>query len=148
MLGTFSRASYCTPYGYPGTNLFSSTSNKADLVKLKEISDQLKKHRPTLASSIRSLSLNSNQKDNLALVPGGKNAKRTYNRPDKPLKRALTVVRFVVRMQMAAREWEKHEHTRRRLAEAADEMMRNERMKKMRAEWKAQMAVKVGEVHV
>lgn len=122
--------------------------NKADLVKLKEISDQLKKHRPTLASSIRSLSLNNSQKDSLALVPAGRNGNRASNRPDKPLKRALTAVRFVVRMQMAAREWQKHEHTRRRLAEAADEMMRKERMRKMRAEWKAQMAVKVGEVHV
>ena len=54
----------------------------------------------------------------------------------------------MVRMQMAAREWQKTEHTRRRLVEAADEMMRNERMKKMRAEWKAQMAVRVREVHV
>jgi hypothetical protein len=51
-------------------------------------------------------------------------------------------------MQMAAREWAKTERTRRRLAEAADEMVRKERMRKMRDEWKVQMAVKCGEVHV
>jgi len=94
--------------------------------------------------------------DNLALVPTSRSGKKpnnsntNNNRSDnrRPLKRVLTAVRFVVRMQMAAREWQKVEQTRRRLADAAEEMLRKERMKKMRAEWKAQMAVKCGEVHV
>jgi hypothetical protein len=103
-----------------------------------------------LASSIRSLSLNdqNRQEDNLALVPAGRSKRTAHTNPIRPFKRVLTAVRFVVRMQMAAREWQKHEHTRRRLADAMDEMMRQERMKKMRAEWKAQMALKIGEVHV
>lgn len=103
-----------------------------------------------MASSIRGLSLsnNSNRRDNLALVPAAASARKTPARPDRPLRRVLAAVRFVVRMQMAAREWQKTEHTHRRLTEAADEMMRKERMKKMRAEWKAQMALKVGEVRV
>lgn len=75
-------------------------------------------------------------------------AKKASERPGRPLKRVLTAVRFAVRLQMAAREWQKTEHTHRRLTSAADEMMRKERMKKMRAEWKAQMALKLGEVRV
>ena len=95
-----------------------------------------------------------NNNNNLALVPATtRSGKKTTNNSSnhhrgQALKRALTAVRFVVRMQMAAREWQKVEHTRRRLADAAEEMLRKERMKKMRAEWKAQMVVKCGEVHV
>lgn len=73
---------------------------------------------------------------------------KTQNRSERPWRRALAAVRFVVRMQIAAREWQKHEHTRRRLEEKAEEMRRGERMRRMRDEWKKEMKGRVGEVHV
>ena len=55
------------------------------------------------------------------------------------LQRAVTVVRFIVRAQLAARNWERHEVTGRRLAEAAQEMRQRERLDKMRHDWRAQI---------
>jgi len=71
----------------------------------------------------------------LLIGPG----KQQQQKQTPTLKRVATAVRFVVRCQMAARFWAKHERTRQRLAEAVDERERTRRMKRMRDEWRAQM---------
>jgi hypothetical protein len=48
----------------------------------------------------------------------------------------------MVRMQLAAKEWAKHEALGKKLADAVEEMRKEERMKKMRAEWRKAMAAK------
>lgn len=135
---------YCPHMMMANPFLFISNSNKADLVILKDISAQLKKSRPTIAQSLGRLSLTQAppaNHDRAALV---RNDKIAAKRPDRPLKRVITAVRFVVRMQMAAKDWAKHEAVGKKLADAMEEMKRQERMKKMRTEWKAQMANKCG----
>lgn len=42
------------------------------------------------------------------------------------------MARFVARMQISAREWAQHEHTRRRIADCVDEMKRQKRMKQLK----------------
>lgn len=99
---------------------------------------QLKgKARPALTGTLGRLATKSAGQD------GGSSNKTkttttssTGRRPT--LKRLGMAVRFVVRMQIAARGWSQHEKTRRRLAEAAGEMQRQARMNKMRDEWRAQ----------
>jgi len=110
-------------------------SNKADLVILNDIMGQLKgKARPALTGTLGRLTANGAGQD------GGSSSNKTKTttggRPT--LKRLGMAVRFVVRMQIAARGWSQHEKTRRRLAEAAGEMQRQARMSKMRDEWRAQ----------
>lgn len=46
-------------------------------------------------------------------------------------------MRFVVRMQIGARQWAKHERVRQRLAECYEGMEREERIGRMREQWKA-----------
>jgi len=58
--------------------------------------------------------------------------KRQESRPRPTLRTLAVAVRFVVRMQMGAREWAKHEVTRRRLAEKVDEMRRAKRSSQLR----------------
>lgn len=98
---------------------------------------QLKgKARPALNGPLRRLTANGTGYDN----NGRETKKTTTTTKGRPTLRRLGIaVRFVVRMQLAARGWSRHEKTRRRLAEAADEMQRQARMKKMRDEWRAQM---------
>lgn len=89
---------------------------------------QLKgKARPALSGSLRRITSNGDSKT----------ATSTASQPT--LKRVATAVRFVVRMQLAARGWSRHEKTRQRLAEVAGEMQRQARMSKMRDEWRAQL---------
>ncbi|KAL1876366.1 hypothetical protein VTK73DRAFT_9435 [Phialemonium thermophilum] len=112
--------------------------NKADLVILKDIMSELKgKVRPSsLPPALRSLNAKYNTYGN------GTND-TTQGQPEGPrdprsaLRRVGIAVRFAVRTQLAARGWAKHEKTRRRLAEAVDEMQRQTRLKKARGEWKA-----------
>jgi hypothetical protein len=46
-------------------------------------------------------------------------------------------VRFVVRLQIGARQWAKHERVRQRLAECYEGMEREERIGRMREQWRA-----------
>jgi hypothetical protein len=48
-------------------------------------------------------------------------------------------VRFVVRLQIGARNWAKHEKVRQRLVGCVEEMEREERIKKMRDQWRRQV---------
>lgn len=57
--------------------------------------------------------------------------------PRDKLRGALRAVRFVVRMQIGAREWAKHERVRQRLAECYEGMEREERIGRMREQWRA-----------
>lgn len=121
----------------------SQNSNKADLVILNDIRGQLKsKSRPALAlpGPPSRHSSNSNGTDH---QDGGKKGRRPSPSPIARLRRVGIAVRFVVRMQLAARGWAQHERTRRRLAEAAGEMEKQERIRRMRDEWRAQMRVAV-----
>ncbi len=58
------------------------------------------------------------------------------------MKHLLIAVRFIVRTQISARGWAKHEALRQRLADAYDQQEREQRIRKMRDEWRAQMAGK------
>jgi len=60
-------------------------------------------------------------------------------RPRANLQRALNAVRFMVRMQIGARRWAKHEQVRARLAGAVEEMEREERIRRMRDQWRQQV---------
>lgn len=64
--------------------------------------------------------------------------RQAHNKPLAKLRGALHAVRFVVRMQMGARRWAKHEKVRQRLADCVEEMEREERIKRMRDVWRAQ----------
>lgn len=57
--------------------------------------------------------------------------------PRDKLRGALRAVRFVVRMQIGARQWAKHERVRQRLAECYEGMEREERIGRMREQWRA-----------
>ncbi|KAK0713816.1 hypothetical protein B0T26DRAFT_649266 [Lasiosphaeria miniovina] len=45
-------------------------------------------------------------------------------------------------MQISARNWAKHDKVRQRLADAVENMEREERIKKMRDQWRAQVGQK------
>lgn len=93
--------------------------NKADLVKLDGIMKQLGvKGRP--ASSMPAARQIAAKKQPITL------------------KRVATAIRFVVRCQLSADAWRKHERTRQRLASAVEEAQKQKRIKKMRDEWRAQ----------
>ena len=57
--------------------------------------------------------------------------------PRDRLRGALRAVRFVVRLQIGARQWAKHERVRQRLAECYEGMEREERIGRMREQWRA-----------
>lgn len=95
-------------------------SNKADLVKLDGIMKQLgMKGRPTSS------------------MPAARQIAAAKKQPIT-LKRVATAIRFVVRCQLSADAWRKHERTRQRLAGAVEEAQKQKRIKKMRDEWRAQ----------
>ena len=58
------------------------------------------------------------------------------------LKHLLIAARFIARTRIAARDWSKHEALRQRLADAYDQQEREQRISRMRDEWRAQMAAK------
>jgi hypothetical protein len=57
------------------------------------------------------------------------------NRP-VGIRRALTAVRFIVRLQMGARGWARHDKVRQRLADCVDDMEREDRIRTKRDEWR------------
>ncbi|KAK1826848.1 myosin-7 [Podospora conica] len=61
----------------------------------------------------------------------------TQQTPRDKLRGALRAVRFVVRMQIGARQWAKHERVRQRLADCYEGMEREERIGRMREQWRA-----------
>ena len=101
---------------------------------LKDILGRFKgKNRPVLpGGTLRRLNEGANGN------VGGQRSGEEKAPPSRAFKRLGVAVRFVVRMQIAARGWAEHEKVRQRLAEAAGEMQRQARLKKMRDEWKAQ----------
>ncbi|CAK7232450.1 hypothetical protein SCUCBS95973_008263 [Sporothrix curviconia] len=105
--------------------------NKADLQMLQGILHQLGVKQPALQSTgidpASALSLSSSR----ALVV--KSARRT-------LRRAVLAVQFMVRVQRSAGTWAQQEATRQRLAAAAEGVRKAERMQKMRAAWRVQLA--------
>lgn len=87
------------------------TCNQADLLKLEGMMKQLgMKQRPY---------------SHLAAYK-----ERQSRKSPMTLKRLATAVRFVVRLQMAAREWQKHEKTRRMLSDKWESYKKQERIKK------------------
>ncbi|KAK0724790.1 hypothetical protein B0H67DRAFT_568774 [Lasiosphaeris hirsuta] len=105
--------------------------NKADLAIINRIRAEVNtKGRSALGqlSSVR------RSQAETALV------KRTQhpNQPARNLQRVLHAVRFVVRMQTGARSWAKHEKVRQRLADCVEDMEREERIRRMRDQWRAQ----------
>ncbi|KAK7745987.1 hypothetical protein SLS53_002708 [Cytospora paraplurivora] len=86
-------------------------SNQADLLKLEGMMKQLgMKQRPY---------------SHLAAYKERQSRKRPFT-----LKRFATVVRFVVRLQMAAKEWQKHEKTRKMLSDKWEGYKKQERIRK------------------
>ncbi len=105
-------------------------SNKADLAILNRIHAEI---NPKFRPAVNKLSFTKVDKNNLTKSAG----KRPFR-----LQRLLTVVRFVVRTQISARNWAKHEALRQRLADAYDQQEREQRIRKMRDEWRAQTVQK------
>ncbi|KAK4240763.1 hypothetical protein C8A03DRAFT_12933 [Achaetomium macrosporum] len=58
------------------------------------------------------------------------------------LRLALNAVRFIVRTQLYARNWAKNDKVRQRLLDCVDGMEREERIRKMRDQWRAEVARK------
>ncbi|KUI59434.1 Myosin-9 [Cytospora mali] len=87
------------------------TCNQADLLKLEGMMKQLgMKQRPY---------------SHLAAYKERQSRKRPFS-----LKRLATVVRFVVRLKMAAKEWQKHEKTRKMLSDKWESYKKQDRIKK------------------
>ncbi|EPE03377.1 microtubule associated protein [Ophiostoma piceae UAMH 11346] len=99
--------------------------NKADLQMLQGILQQLGVKQPALQSA------NGDLAHGKALVL--KSARKT-------LRRAVVAVQFIVRARRAAGTWAQQEATRQRLAAAAENVRKAERMQQMRAEWRLQLA--------
>lgn len=113
-------------------------SNKADLAIINRIRAQL---NPSGRSALGQLSpvVRSQQKT----ITDGSVAQQGHDQQQKAspltkLQRVLHAVRFTVRMQIGARNWAKHEKVRQRLADCVEEMEREERIKKMRNQWRAE----------
>lgn len=74
-----------------------------------------------------------------------KNRGRTQTRaraPHASLRLALNTVRCIARMRVGARAWARHDQTRRRLAECYEGMQREERIRAMRDQWRAEVAAR------
>ena len=70
-----------------------------------------------------------------------KEAQAQHKSPRDKLRNTLHAVRFMVRMQIGAKRWAKHDKVRQRLADCIEEMQREERIKKARDIWRAQTAL-------
>lgn len=99
-------------------------SNQADLMKLEEIMKQLK--------------MRSRPYSHLQAYKDRASAKRPFT-----LKRFATIVRFVVRCKIAARNWAVHEATKEKLLAKLDEYAKRDRMKKMSEEFRLEQRARL-----
>lgn len=60
--------------------------------------------------------------------------------PRDRLRNVLHGIRFMVRMQIGAKRWAKHEKVRQKLADCVEGMEREERIRKQRERWRAQQS--------
>ncbi|KAK4184453.1 hypothetical protein QBC35DRAFT_505917 [Podospora australis] len=111
--------------------------NKADLAIINRIRAELNPHNRSALSQLSSVRRSQLGDDgDGALVIRG--AQKTVP-PATKLKRMVTAVRFIIRMQIGAKAWQKHEKIRQKLADCVDEMEREERIKKMKEQWQKQV---------
>ncbi|KAL0939468.1 spindle-pole body protein [Colletotrichum truncatum] len=96
----------------------ANACNKAQLRELEQI-------RCELLGSRRPLPPTSS-----AIAKQGTTGGAAPGRPT--LKTVATMARFIARMRISARDWAKHEATRRRLADCVDEMRRTKRRKQLK----------------
>lgn len=68
--------------------------------------------------------------------------KQTQNPPQKNWRLALNSIRCIVRMQLGARDWAKHDKVRQKLADCYDGMEREERIRVLRDTWRAEVGRK------
>lgn len=108
--------------------------NKADLAIINRIRASLNPSSSTVLGQLSSVRSSQQQQQQQQLQSNS-------GRGDT-LRRVLHAVRFVVRMQISARNWAKHDEVRQRLADAVENMEREERIKKMRDQWRAQVGQK------
>ena len=119
---------------------FFFNSNKADLAIINRIRAELNPSNRTAISQLSSVRRGQHQQSNgqnMGLVPFKQGEEKT--KPGVLFRRLLKAVRFVVRMQIGAREWGKHEMTRQRLADRYEEMEKEERIRQMREQWRKQV---------
>jgi hypothetical protein len=60
--------------------------------------------------------------------------------PRSKLRLALNAARFIARARLAARAWARHDRVRQRLAECLEGMEREARIRRMRDQWRAEVA--------
>ncbi|SPQ25852.1 7a0ea0a1-12f5-4c30-84f1-047378809f9d [Thermothielavioides terrestris] len=116
--------------------------NKADLAIINRIRDEIhagskpgqERQQKRPASARRSESdpivRQSRDKDHQKLLPRQRSSK---------LRLALNAVRFIARMQIRARDWAKYDRVRQRLSECIEDMEREQRIRRMRDQWRAEM---------
>ncbi|KAK4452080.1 myosin-7 [Podospora aff. communis PSN243] len=69
-----------------------------------------------------------------------KKQKQEHKSPGDKLRTVLHGVRFMVRMQMGAKRWAKHDKVRQRLADCVEGMEKEERIRRQRDKWRAQQS--------
>ncbi|KAK4032655.1 hypothetical protein C8A01DRAFT_20296 [Parachaetomium inaequale] len=133
--------------------------NKADLAIINRIRAEIKppsarsssssssarrEHYPIIhqQKQIQSQPHPAHNQQQQAVVVVKQQQNRHRRTPHANLRLALNAVRCLVRMQVGARAWAKHDKMRQRLADCYDEMQREERIRAMRDQWRAEVARK------
>ncbi|KAK4216362.1 myosin-7 [Rhypophila decipiens] len=117
--------------------------NKADLAIINRIRAQLNSSGRSaigqLSQVVRSQKLLGNGANSTAQQQQQQNGEQQQQeKPIAKLRRVLRGVRFMVRIQIEARNFAKHDKVRQRLADCIEGMEREERIKKMRDQWRAE----------
>ncbi|KAK1774300.1 hypothetical protein QBC45DRAFT_397165 [Copromyces sp. CBS 386.78] len=117
--------------------------NKADLAIINRIRAELgANNNPTSRKALGQLSsIKKTQQQHGLLTPLASSKKQQPREaPGKLLKRALTAVRFIVRMRLEAKKFAENDKVRQRLADCVEEMEREDRIRQMRDQWRANQA--------
>ncbi|KAL2024783.1 hypothetical protein VTK56DRAFT_5604 [Thermocarpiscus australiensis] len=118
--------------------------NKADLAIINRIRAELNPSSRSALGQLSSVrSQQQQQQQQQQRQQSGLVSHKQQKHQPRPgpllLRRALAAVRFIVRAQMGARRWAKHEKVRRRLADCVEEMEREERIRRLRDQWRSQV---------
>ncbi|KAK3305520.1 uncharacterized protein B0T15DRAFT_532573 [Chaetomium strumarium] len=115
--------------------------NKADLAIINRIRAEI--NPSARAASKLGQRASTRGLEPYAVVPEKRKRQHKQLQPQRSrLRLALNAVRFIVRTQLYARNWAKNDKVRQRLLDCVDGMEREERIRKMRDQWRAEVARK------
>lgn len=121
--------------------------NKADLAIINRIRTELGTNtNPSSRKALGQLSSIKKTQQQHGLLTPPRSSKKQQPRPapGKLLKKALTAVRFIVRMGIEANKFAENDKVRQRLADCVEQMEREDRIRQMRDQWRAKQAGLLG----